>query len=94
MNASNAAIEAIAAKAAQMNDEGLVMAAAEANKQLHAAKDVDQRRNLNLVLIGLAHAADARWIDPQSYSEALEVRIDAGMDEGLSYPEALYAAVN
>lgn len=80
----------IADKASALTDDALRDAAREAEKQVAAGSP--DAKHLTTVLIGLSHDADRRWIDPQTYTEAVEDRIDAEMDKGHGYVEAMYLA--
>ena len=94
---SNTATDKICETARNLPDGQFRDSAALAEKQLAEAREVgnaEHVRNLTTVIIGLNHAADKKWIDPKAYTEAVEDRIDAGMDAGLSYVEAVYAATH
>ena len=90
------AIQQIADKAAALTDDALRAAAREAEQQQAAAiaAGSPDAKHLTTVLIGLNHAADRRWVDPQTYTEAVEDAIDAEIDKGHGYVEALYLATH
>ena len=92
---NNQAWNAIVAKARTLDDATLRTTAAETERQREAAAaagNVEHARDLTTVLIALNHAADARWIDPHTYSEATEDRIDVELDRRDTYVDAVFYA--